>query len=548
MGRISDFDCKSMPKPDGIITFWSLFLNNGDSRIKLTLLKKLYFELKSGSMKYFLVVAFAFFNLNLKATNLFKTLNSGNIEFTSSISDNDSTAIFAGQSLNSPSSGILVRINKIGDIIWSKQFSDSLSVKFNQLTFNFDSTKIVVAGEITDTTDHASGLLLELDLDGNLIWQKSYDVDTIKTSFTTLSFTAENKLAISAMITYESLGNYYAVIFIADSSGTIYKKLPYENFDPFSAPIVMSDGTLFLTGIEYNIFDNACYNYGMNIDSGLSIINWKTNYYEANSEPGFTKVGPKNILLKNGNIIFSFSHGTWQSCPHFKTLEIDPAGNVLWVSQGGPGVTVLSDGSIFVEQECYNHGFFRMDSTGSSYTNYDLISGNLMNPGITSIGNQLILLTDNGFLLMDSSSCNVVNTGTQSDSGFTFTSLPQLSLPLLTTAQTFPHVNSNLVASGGPNFHIDCGSTLISKSEAPHLRIFPNPASEELNIEINFLQSKIIAYSVSDISGKIILSAKFILSTGNSFSINTNNLSSGIYFVNLIIDERSITKKVFVSK
>ncbi|MBP6657488.1 MAG: T9SS type A sorting domain-containing protein [Bacteroidia bacterium] len=57
-----------------------------------------------------------------------------------------------------------------------------------------------------------------------------------------------------------------------------------------------------------------------------------------------------------------------------------------------------------------------------------------------------------------------------------------------------------------------------------------------------------IAYSVSDISGKIILSAKFILSTGNSFSINTNNLSSGIYFVNLIIDERSITKKVFVSK
>ena len=171
-----------------------------------------------------------------------------------------------------------------------------------------------------------------------------------------------------------------------------------------------------------------------------------------------------------------------------------------------------------------------------------------MNPGITSIGNQLILLTDNGFLLMDSSSCNVVNTGTQSDSGFTFTSLPQLSLPLLTTAQTFPHVNSNLVASGGPNFHIDCGSTLISKSEAPHLRIFPNPASEELNIEINFFQSKIIAYSVSDISGKIILSAKFILSTGNSFSINTNNLSSGIYFVNLIIDERSITKKVFVSK
>ncbi|MBP6428380.1 MAG: T9SS type A sorting domain-containing protein, partial [Bacteroidia bacterium] len=101
---------------------------------------------------------------------------------------------------------------------------------------------------------------------------------------------------------------------------------------------------------------------------------------------------------------------------------------------------------------------------------------------------------------------------------------------------------------GGPNFHIDCGSTLISKSEAPHLRIFPNPASEELNIEINFLQSRKLAYSVSDISGKIIFSEKINLSAGNSFSINTDKLSSGIYFVNLTIDERSMTKKVCVSK
>ncbi len=499
-------------------------------------------------MKTVLYCLLLLVSLNLSANDIFKRSISGNLNFTSIISDNDSTVIIAGQTMSAPTSGILLRINSDGDVLWSKKFNDSLNVVFTQLTFNFDSSMILVAGALTDTNNFSKGLLVKFDLEGNLIWQKSYHEDSTTWKFTSLSFVGPDKLTIAAEYDPLIRSPEYGTLLVADSSGNVYKSLPVEASGSYSAPIVMQDGSLFLTGVEYNNVDNECKNFGMNIDSSLTTIIWKVFYYEGNSEVFFTRVSAKNILLKNGNVIFSISNGTWHSCIRFKTLEIDPAGNVLWASRGGPGVMVLNNNSIYVEKTCFEYGFFSMYSSGTSYSNYDLILGDLANPGISSIGNQKILLTNDGFILMDSSSCNVINSGTQSDtSGWIFTTLPLASSPLQAFPLTFAAGNSNLIESPGPVFYTDCLPSTTTENFLADFSIFPNPASEELNIEINFLQSRNVAYSVSDLSGKIILSENINLSEGSSFSINTDNFSSGIYFVNLIIDERSINKKVFIS-
>ena len=64
------------------------------------------------------------------------------------------------------------------------------------------------------------------------------------------------------------------------------------------------------------------------------------------------------------------------------------------------------------------------------------------------------------------------------------------------------------------------------------VRVYPNPATDVLNIEVNASQSSEMSISVYNIMGQNVMSKNVNLSTGiNVPSINTNDLSSGIYFV-----------------
>lgn len=73
-------------------------------------------------------------------------------------------------------------------------------------------------------------------------------------------------------------------------------------------------------------------------------------------------------------------------------------------------------------------------------------------------------------------------------------------------------------------------------------KIYPNPASNELNIEIDVKQGGNLRATIIDLNGKIQsdISYGHISNGGFTTQINTENLSKGLYYLQLHLDDKSI--------
>ena len=74
------------------------------------------------------------------------------------------------------------------------------------------------------------------------------------------------------------------------------------------------------------------------------------------------------------------------------------------------------------------------------------------------------------------------------------------------------------------------------------LRIFPNPASNFINIEMLNSNFRDYSFNITDLSGKLLLNTK------NSKKIDISKLSPGIYFGTMNVEDRKLTKKIIISK
>ena len=78
-------------------------------------------------------------------------------------------------------------------------------------------------------------------------------------------------------------------------------------------------------------------------------------------------------------------------------------------------------------------------------------------------------------------------------------------------------------------------------------RVYPNPATDVLNIEVNASQSSFMNISVFNIMGQKVMEDNVNINTGiNRPSINTSNLESGIYFVTVKANGFENTMKFIV--
>ena len=87
--------------------------------------------------------------------------------------------------------------------------------------------------------------------------------------------------------------------------------------------------------------------------------------------------------------------------------------------------------------------------------------------------------------------------------------------------------------------------TIATTSNTIEVRIYPNPASENANIEIKDLNqdAKII---ISDLQGRI-LSQEQIKAGTNNHTINVSEMSSGIYHIRIITENTTNTQKLIIN-
>ena len=95
-------------------------------------------------------------------------------------------------------------------------------------------------------------------------------------------------------------------------------------------------------------------------------------------------------------------------------------------------------------------------------------------------------------------------------------------------------------------FTINLTSVAVSENVAfEDLMVFPNPTENELNIQFSSFDSGIMNATIFNLAGQIVSAEAFAVNAGNMFhTIDTSNLESGVYFVNLSNNTSNITIRV----
>lgn len=83
-------------------------------------------------------------------------------------------------------------------------------------------------------------------------------------------------------------------------------------------------------------------------------------------------------------------------------------------------------------------------------------------------------------------------------------------------------------------------------NELADIQITPNPAVDNINLSFNYLGEESLNLSLIDNTGKVIMTKN--VSDLSNYSINTESISNGLYFIHLSTSKGTITKKVFVTK
>jgi PKD repeat protein len=113
------------------------------------------------------------------------------------------------------------------------------------------------------------------------------------------------------------------------------------------------------------------------------------------------------------------------------------------------------------------------------------------------------------------------------------------------------------VSGGGNNVYIDdinlydpnnTSASIRENDDVSLFRVFPNPTNSIANVTFDLMDNSNVKVSLTDMLGQEIqvINQSNLTAGSHQFEVNTNELSNGIYFVNLFVDGKVITQKLIV--
>jgi len=91
-------------------------------------------------------------------------------------------------------------------------------------------------------------------------------------------------------------------------------------------------------------------------------------------------------------------------------------------------------------------------------------------------------------------------------------------------------------------------STIFHRSSQETIKVFPNPAKGNLNIDFSRLPKAKIEYQLIDVFGKIIIKGNFLDNPTSQFHLDTGSVPSGVYILKIETGKMSVIKKIIISK
>jgi hypothetical protein len=467
----------------------------------------------------------ASFNPNLYYdVYLIKLNNIGNISWTKTISagtytivtryveqNSDSGFIVCGKADNS---GLLVRTDAAGNILWSKTINGFTFINTNEVHQTSDGGFIVI-GAASPLTGPDNVLLLKMDASGNIIWQKifsstannyedAYSVRQTNDGGYIITGSSINPNVSSAMLLVKM-----------DATGSVLWTKSYDAPGTYNigwsvrqtadSGYIIGGQTVTTPGFNYDA-------YMIKTDSAGDTL-WTRAFGGAN--PDYARTVQQTS--DGGYMLAGYTQTFGAGGADGYLLKTDSVGNLSWSkAYGGTTVEIT---------------YFGMQTNDGGY----IAAGSTTSFGSGSADVYLIKTDASG-----NSGCNEVNAGT-------VVSVP----PCITGTATFtflPGVTANSVtlsSGSGGTMTIPCFATAINEmvTDESAIAIYPNPSAADFTIaSADFIQSGEV--EIFTMQGKKIYGNKII--DAAEINVPVKNIIPGIYFLKLSNGEKTFTQKIII--
>jgi len=301
-------------------------------------------------------------------------------------------------------------------------------------------------------------------------------------------------------------------------------------------------GNVYVTGCTHSptfTMDNITLNnLGMEADIFIAKLSPNGNLQWMKNYGGYWGDYSCGLLLDNFNNIYIGGY-TWGDSAAFDNIilkdggsfiaKCDSNGNMLWAKNSGTGgysdrasgISRSSNGNIYMTG---TYEFNTLNWERFSLPNNGL--GDVFCAGFDTNGNMLNLLSigfvdnDNGYAIATHSNYIYVAGSTVQDS-------------------------QTAVFTAKINF---TNGIKEAQQQHPLISVYPNPAKNKFNINLKNLSTGTIHIKILSQEGKVFYSSKDDISSKVfSKEINTVNALSGLYFVQIILNDRTITKKIILN-
>jgi len=440
------------------------------------------------------------------------------VSFTDIKPTSDSCFIITGSTPNPismTSDLVCMKINTNGDTLWCKAIIGNSGLEGNSIEETFDHGFIIAGTEYNNFNPPYSMVAVKLDSIGNLEWKRT--------------------------LTFE---NHYNL-------GVSIKQLPDSSY-------------LFLASVIDNISINHSNLVLINLSPSGEII-WSKQY---NRSITVNYTGIDLLVLPTGIISYTSDSG------YMALMKTDFTGNVLWskrysarvinpcVNCGNSNINPVSDGGYIITNGqavptvTYDSKILKLDSAFNIQWSRNVLSSPV--EAIETDDKGLILLTGPpnnsntasyfGIVKMDSAGNDFLScTSPAIDSSFNV-SIYTSVIYLLTTdsggiSYNFnPSMDIAWVLPDTGCISPDMPWGIKEANTNSYISIFPNPFTFQTTISFNEEQINTIL-RIIDLSGKMIKTYSF---TGKQLTIERGEMMSGIYFVQIISENKNVTTKKIV--
>lgn len=429
----------------------------------------------------------------------------------------------------------LLKVDKLGAYEWQHTYGGNEIEGACKIKITQDGN-IAMAGHTSSFTYNSYDFyLIKANMNGDTIWTKHYG--TSEWDFANSMDTCADGGFILAGKTYDT-GNAYSDILIvktdADGNEQWQKKLGGMKDDMANSIITQNDGYI-ICGTTQSNGAGLKDIYVSKIDLFGNLI-WERTFGDVLDDEG------ADVFESSDGIIVVSGRFTFPTFPNnFNTFiyKIRPNGLDYWASQNSSIGTIN----------------YRINGAIEGY-----------NKGITSIGgfNPTIPNSNDVFIFINDSTANYVESGTFGgsfdDYGKSIIKTSDFGYAAIGTTNSFGMGLSNIYFIKTDTVSPSTGTfaNYVSLQETKQLnveqnQVYPNPFNQSSTVYIDFPVSVIASQAFAlklydqlgnDVSNQIAYTVKEI-NKGTSLNITNLNLSNGMYFYGLTINQKVIAQGKF---